>query len=425
MMTSTGDPGGRRRGRFGLPPRWLRTLLLSSLLALPASLSPKVLAPRAIADEAAGGSECESGAVVEGYLQVRWTAWEQVENGLRQPVTWEDAADVSSGFSLHRVRLSGAWRRGALHARISIRLENSPVTLSDAYGHLPLGGQRAVLYLGQMKIPATYEIGTSSRGLDLLSRSELSGRLADLALCRSPALSSPRFNGARAYLRDAGVGLKGMLEMGALGGLDYFLMVGNGLGANRFIGGDEKRQEIYANEVGAYFYGLRLELQPSRYEDGLRIGGHYSYNHHPNLLLDDKRTVLDLERRSFSADVRLTVLERLRLTAMYGGGVVADDFDHDGKDDYRYSGWELKAILRIRAGFEAGLRVDTFFDEYYENGREARLLSITAGVNWRPNPHLRLQANYKHKDLDSEVNPELDDDSVIVQVMLPGWGPDE
>lgn len=361
---------------------------------------------------------------VGGYVQPRWTAWEQVENGLRQPVTWDDAADVASGFSLHRARVEADWRRGDLGAHIGVRLEASPVSLSDAYAFLPVWGDRAILYLGQMKIPGTYEIQTSSRELDFLSRSQLSAQLADLALSRSPALSSPRFNGARAFLRDAGVGLKGRVKPLGLPAR-YFLMIGNGLGANRFIGGDEAKQELYANEVGAYFYALRLEVTPwggsetpGEVTNALRLGGHASYNHHPNLLLDDKRTVLDLERRSFSADASLTLLERVRLTVLYGGGVVDDDFDHDGKDDYRYRGWELKAMVKLGSGLEAGVRVDEFTDEYYDNGIEDRRRSITGGLAWRPLPGMRLQLDYKHNTLDSDVDPDLDDDSVILQATV-------
>lgn len=396
--------------RFG----WLLIAALSCAGAVSADSADSVAG--AIARDAA-----HLFVVADAYLQVWWIPWEQAENGLRQPITGDEAADVASGFGIHRARVGVSFERSGLSARVSLRLEGSPVALSDAYLRLPVWGDRAILQIGQAKVPSTYEIATSSRRLDFLSRGRLSSEIVDLALVRSPSLSSPRFNGARARLRDLGAGLTG-----DLGSASYHFMVGNGLGANQYVGASEQKQEIYANEIGAHFYAARIEghllrrddTGDDRYADRVDLGGHLSVNHHPNLVLDDKRTVLDVKRRSWSTDATVALLARLRLTGLFGGGVVGDDFDHDDKDDYRYRGWELKAVLKALDRLEVGLRLDEFTEEYYENGSENRHRSLACGLTWYPRESVRIQANYKHNTLKSDVNLDLDDDSLMLQIQV-------
>jgi hypothetical protein len=406
----------------------LRTDLCAGLiLALAAGLfagrSPAAHAqngpdPRPVAGERAATTTLE----LSGYAQLWWTIWEQVENQLRQPHSRDPAADIVSGLSIRRARLAASFEHGALRGRLSLRLEGSPVALSDAYVVLPLAGSRAEFWAGQMKVPSTYEVNASSANLDFVTRSQLSDEIADLSLCTSPALSSPRFNGAKTFQRDLGLALKGRIS-----GCSYFAMVGNGLGANRFVGGAERKQEVYANPPGAHLYALRIVYRlpgassargASRWQPDLALGGHVSWNHHPNIVLDDERTVLDLERHSWSLNLRGRVLQRLHATALYGAGVVGDDFDGDGRDDYRYAGWEMKVIAELIAErLFLGLRVDRFTDERYENGYEEHSTAFTFGATVIPRTRTRLQLNYKHKVLDA-AQPDPADDALLLMAQV-------
>jgi hypothetical protein len=357
---------------------------------------------------------------VDGSLSVWWTLHEQVANGLRQPQSGDKAVEEASGFNLYRARLGGWFRRGELAGRVTIRFEGSPPGLLDAHLAWPIRGERLRIVAGQMKIPATYEVALSEQDLDFVTRSRFSTLVADFSLVRSPALSSPRFNGARTYLRDLGLAARG-----AWLGVDYFLMVGNGLGANRFVGGREEKEEIFANRVGAYFYGVRLSapLLDRERSDAppldLIVGGHVCWNRHPDILLDDERTVLDLRRRSWSLDGRARLGERLRLTAMVGAGVVDDDFDHDGRTDYAYRGFELKSTASLLADrLRAGARYDLFVDESYENGAEERQHAYTFGLEWVAISDVRLLLNYKRKTLDSETAPDLADDVLTLALIV-------
>jgi hypothetical protein len=347
-----------------------------------------------------------SGVELHGYAQLWWTIREGAENGLRQPVTQDAAADVASGFLLRRARLAGDFRTAGLTGCLSLRLEGSPPALLDAYAVLPLSGAAAALWAGQMKIPATYEVETPDEALDLTTRSRLADLLPDYALSRSPSLAS-RLTGIRAYQRDLGVGLKG-----TLGRFRYFAMVGNGLGANHYIGGPTSRQEVFANSFGAYFYAARVAC---RLSPVLGVGGHASWNDHPNAVLDDKRTVLDIRRSSWSVDLHASPTGRLQFTAMYGAGQVDDDIDNDGRVDYRYRGWEAKLIAEVLADrLRVGLRYDAFAEESYESGVEGTLHAVTAGLTWTPRAGLRLQADYQRNILAGGADPDLDDDLLVV-----------
>jgi hypothetical protein len=343
---------------------------------------------------------------LHGYAQLWWTVYEGAENGLLQPVTHDRAADHASGFLLRRVRLSGDFRAGPVRGRVALRLEGSPAALLDAYAVLPLRGEAVGLWAGQMKIPSTYEVETPSEALDFATLGHFSEVAADYALSRSPALAS-RLTGVRSYDRDLGVGLKG-----ALAPLRYFVMVGNGLGANQFIGGPSTRQAIYANAFGAYFYGTRVAC---RVTPAIELGGHASWNDHPNAVLDDKRTVLDIRRASWSGDLHVAPSRRVELAGMIGGGRVDDDIDSDGRTDYRTRGWEVKALVWILPErLRAGLRYDGFAEEGYESGAEDILHSGTAGLSWFPRAGLRLQVEYRRNILDSDANPDLDDDLFLI-----------
>jgi len=383
--------------------------------------SPETPAPPAADEQSTPSRTIFEGDAVRlglgGQLQLWWTVHEQNENGLLQPLSSDEAAQEASGFSIRRARLWTDLETEHLRARLSLRLEGSPPGLLDAYLAVPLYQQYIELWGGQMKIPSTYEVGLPSADLDFVTRSLLSQRATDLALSQSPSLSSPRFNGVRTYLRDVGVGLKGRV----LGGR-YFLMVGNGFGANQFIGGSEFKQEIYSNSFGAYFYAGRLgyEILP-RAEDGsgdpvaLELGGHFSWNEHPDVVLDDERTVLDVRRRSWSGDLRLWLGKLVKLTGLFGGGAVLDDLDNDDKDDYAYRGWEGALVLSPLPGtLDFAHRYEGFAHERYENGAVDTLHVWTLGASWTPLTELKLQLNYKWKMLDSDREPERDDNALLL-----------
>lgn len=100
---------------------------------------------------------------------------------------------------------------------------------------------------------------------------------------------------------------------------------------------------------------------------------------------------------------------------MYGAGRVEDDIDNDGRTDYRYWGAEAKLVAWILPErLRAGLRYDALVEESYENGAEDILHTGTAGVSWFPRTGLRLQAEYQRNVLDSDTNPELDDDLFLL-----------
>lgn len=358
---------------------------------------------------------------VTGYLQLWWLVAEEAENEKTQPVTGDEAAEVASGFSMREARLAAEIEAKQLKGKLEIGLEGSPKLL-DCYGVWEAVGKKLEVWAGQMKIPSTYEVETSSTELDFASRSRFSEEVCNWSLSRSPSMLSS-FSGVKTYMRDAGVGLKG-----EIGGGKYFLMAGNGLGANLFIGAAENKQSVYTNPFGAYFVGARLSynltsLLTNDWEKSriplVEIGGHYCTNRHDNVLLGDTTTVIDINRRSWSVDLRITVMERVRLTAMMGEGLVLDDFDNDGKIDYRYGGWELKAVaIIISDRLEAGFRFDAYREEFSESGSVDESDSYTLGLTYTPSQHVRLQANYKWKTLSSETNPEIDDNVFLIALQL-------
>ena len=366
-------------------------------------------------------SEEDPKVKVTGYLQLWWLVAEEAENEKTQPITGDEAAEIASGFSVRRARLAAEIKAKQLKGKLEIGLEGSPKLL-DCYMVWEAVDRKLEVWAGQMKIPGTYEVETSSTELDFTSRGRFSEDVCDWSLRRSPSMLSS-FTGVKTYMRDAGIGLKGKI-----GGGGYFLMAGNGLGANLFIGAAENKQSVYTNSFGAYLFGARLSynltsLLANDSEKScipvVEIGGHYCTNRHNNILLGDTTTVIDINRRSWSADLRIDVMKRVKLTAMIGEGLVLDDFDNDGKIDYRYGGWELKAVADIIPDrLEAGFRFDTYSEEVSESGSVDELDSYTLGVTYTPGPDVRLQVNYKWKVLSSETNPEIDDNVFLAALQL-------
>jgi hypothetical protein len=104
---------------------------------------------------------------------------------------------------------------------------------------------------------------------------------------------------------------------------------------------------------------------------------------------------------------------------MYGQVVVDDDFDDDGERDYQFDGWEIKAVAAVKPRvLEFGFRYDEFTDEYYGNGAEDNYRTYTLGVNYLTPRDIRLQLNYKYKRLESDVDLDLDENSLIFAAQL-------
>lgn len=355
---------------------------------------------------------------IGGYIQM-WYIYEQVENGKRQDVTNDRAVQEASGFSINRARISLEGESPRINGRVELRLEGGSVGLLDAYAFFNVFQKMIQIGLGQMKIPSTYEVGISDSALDFATRSYFSSVTANWALSRSTSSVSP-FYYVQTYQRDMGLALKGEIY-----GFSYFFMAGNGLGANLFVGGDENKQYAYSNGFGAYFYGARAsfdlinplgkKLIGSWPLTSFCIGGHYSRNRHPNFLFNDTKTVLDIKRESWSADVRIILFGRIRMTGMYGRGIIRDDFDNDNEPDYRYRGLEIKGIVEIiKNTLEAGFRYDTYTNKNSIFGAEETIKNYTAGITFTYQPHIKFQINYKWKRLDSTLNPDTDDDILTI-----------
>jgi hypothetical protein len=378
-------------------------LLIAALLALLAAAALQAQVP----------------VKLDGYLQF-WYLYEQAENGKLQPTTGDPGAQAASGFSLNRARLQTSLDLGAFKAVLQFRLEGGSVGLLDAYGSWQPFGPALELRAGQMKIPSAWEVAVGDEALDFATRSRFASEVPNWSLSKSSSSTHP-FYLLQTSARDLGAGLRGYWR-----GLRYFLMIGNGLGANNYVGAEENRQFVVANDFGAYFYGARLSydlayelrqrIRPTAFY--LELGGHASYNHHPNLIYNDNQ-VYDLERWSWSIDARLGLFERLRLTGMYGSGRVEDDFDADGQPDYTYSGWEAAAVVRVIPRFlEAGLRWDSYSWSRAVTGGWSTAGTLTAGLTWTPDPRLRLQFNYKKKILVSELDPDTDNDLAVLALQL-------
>lgn len=342
---------------------------------------------------------------IQGELDFWFTLYEENENGILQSSTQDPAVDEVSGFNIKRGRLNFLFDEPDknLGGKFQIRLEEK-VDILDFYIHW-YPKETFQLYLGQMKVPSTYEAMLANSDLDFISRSTLAGLLTDWSLSRTSYYSS--FYGNKSVYRDAGIGAKGSYKNeNGHEYFKYFFMIGNGLGHSLYIGGNESKEFIFANEFGDYFYGLRLDCMPS---ENLAFGGHYTINNHNDTLFNDKKSVFDLKRNSHSIDVRYDVPD-FRLAFMYGGGVIDDDFFHTGETNLDYSGWEAKLVVPLNDTLEAGLRYDNY--SYMAHGAEnaTNQNNITLGLNYQIEKNMRLQLNYLMKDTDDNLTPDLNDD---------------
>jgi len=355
---------------------------------------------------------------IEGNASFLWLIHEQNENGVRQPGSGDPSAEEASGFSFRQGRLGFYFISDEydLEALLRFKLEEQTGVIDFHGAWKP--AREFELYVGQMKIPSTAEVGTRDHLLDFVARTSFGRNVGDYSMARTPYISP--FLGTNANNRDLGVAVKGDFGDGAVSWLRYFIMVGNGLGGNRYVGGKDKTEFVYANNFGDYFYGARLASEPA---DWLRVGGHYSLNRHEGAIYQDKKSVVDLDRESWSADLRLLLPWGMSVEGFYGEGNI-DDYWTSQEYVYDYSGygvWVVQAIFDGR--LELAARYDCFITEFDQNEDETEQNNWTFGVNWRPNPYLRTQLNYVWKDTVNESVDDLDDDILYlnVQFMFDAW----
>ncbi len=341
------------------------------------------------------------------------TIYEEVENGLVQPGSGDAAADHASGFNfkLGRIALTFESPDRKIEALVRLRLEERTDVISfwGAYHAAPWLGA----YIGQMKIPSTAEVLAPDHLIDFLSRTTFGRNVGDFSLSRTPYISS--IMSAKSYDRDLGIALKGRFPLGEIPFARYFIMVSNGIGANRYIGGDTSEEFIYTNSFGDFYYGARLEIAPSPI---IALGTHLSMNKHDNMTLGDRGPVYDIDRRVWTADSRIELPTGLRLEGFYGVGSM-DDFLESQNYRFDYSGWGIWAVQPLLDGmFELCFRYDTFTHEYNNDGNDTSQNDLTAGINYRPSEYLRLQLNYAFKQTMNEYEEDLSDNILYLNAQF-------
>jgi hypothetical protein len=362
-----------------------------------------------------------------GYAQVWLTLYQQMEEAdeLYQSLSRDPAATSTSGLSINRARLGLRVKLidGWLRFFGQLKLERDP-SLLDAVFSLHVADWLEI-GVGQRKIPSTYENLTYTWLLDFIERTTFSTSVADFSLSRTTYASS-LFYGVRSNLRDLGLSVLGRLPLGPLE-LSYFGMLGNGLGANLFIGGGTHKEFIITN-AGDFFYGGRLELG---LPEVVTLGGHVNYNHHDNIVFNSGRVVYDLDRLSASGDLQLVVPGTgLRACGLAGWGRIDDDFDDDGRTDLVYRGgegrvvWQLNPLLQRlwwtdfleRHLFEIGARYDNFSSEWNGSGSVVRQHTWTFGFTYRYDPYIRAQLNVLIRQTDDPDLPDLDDNVLLLSL---------
>jgi len=203
--------------------------------------------------------------------------------------------------------------------------------------------------------------------------------------------------------------------------------MGNGLGANLFIGGGTEREFIITNP-GDFFYGARLELS---LPEVIVLGGHVNANRHDNMVFNSGRVVYDLNRLSASADLRVTIPgSGIRLGGLYGWGEIDDDFDNDGRTDLVYQGgevrlvWQLNPLLqRIswsgffeRHRFGLGARYDGFSSIWNGSGAAVRQHTFTLGATYSFDAYLKVQLEWALHRTEDPDQRDLGDDALILAV---------
>jgi hypothetical protein len=367
---------------------------------------------------------------ISGYFQAWFTLVEQMEDaqGLFQHITNDPAADFTSGYRLARLRMKLDYT--FLHDKVGIsgllKLEGDPGMLDVNARWMPW--KWLTVQIGQMRIPSTAENLRSDRDLPFVLRTDLSDALADFALSRTNYPSS-LMHGNRSYRRDFGLAVKGRYK-GRHFAARAFLMMGNGLGANLFISGDTARGFLITNKA-QFFWGARVEIEP--WPQHLVLGGHASYNRHDNVVFNSGRAVLDIDRLSGSADLELRFKRLgLRLGGLGGYGEINEDFNVDGRTDFRYWGgsgyllWNLQPMLRRATGGRFGIhhhivlafRYERYASNWDENPEWTLQTTYTAGVTYRYQNHVKLQLNAVLRRTDRPFQPDLNDDLYVLSLQF-------
>lgn len=387
-----------------------RTFLLAVLVALPSQATAYGL---------------NEDVDLWAYLQVWATMWQEAEAvaGYSQPITGDEATDTTTGFALGRLRIGSDARvlDGLIGLHLHVKLEGSVQAL-DAFVDITPGSWLSVR-IGQYRVPSTWENMVENRQLDFPLRSLVSRAVADYALSRAH-YSASQLGGNRSYRRDLGVGLEGEIEAGPVP-LRYWLMIGNGLGANRWIG-SEGRQFAVTN-APQFFYGTRLEVEP--YRDWITLGGHFTHNRHDDMALGGSRVAIDIDRRSWSGNVRLAAPPiGSRIDVMYAGGVIAEDYYGDEKDDLRYSGCAGQLVIGLSTALrnlfdvawpeahdlELGSRYALYSYEVDESEHPTDQTDISVGVTYLFRDVIGVHLDYTRQRTDDPTEADLDDDFVML-----------
>ena len=350
---------------------------------------------------------------IEANTSFWWTMHEQVENGLLQEGSKDAAADEASGFNFKQGRTALVFESpdGKIEALLRVRLEER-TDIIDFWG-----AYRASPWLrisiGQMKIPSTAEVLTRDHKLDFISRTTFGKYVGDYSLSRTPYISS--IMAVKSYNRDLGIALKGKCPLGKTSSLSYFLMVSNGIGANKYIGGRESSEFLYTNTFGDFYYGLRLEMKPVSW---ITLGSHASLNKHENIALGDRGPVYDTDRTVWTADVNAHLPWGQKIYAFYGDGDMADFIEaQEYRFDFKGWGfWTLKLIYCKK--IEVGLRYDSFTTEFNKDGNETTQSHWTLGINYSLDKYLRLQLNYTDKETKNDFEPDIADNILFLNVQF-------
>jgi hypothetical protein len=382
--------------RSGIPTLSLAAVLAAALMACPL---------RAAAESPRIG--------IEANTSFWWVIAEEVENGLLQAGSLDAAADRASGFNFKQGRLAFSFEspNGKIGAFLRLRLEERTDVI-DFWG-----SYRVVTWLtlsiGQMKIPSTSEVLTPDHMLDFITRTIFGQNLGDYALCRTPYISSVM--AVKSYDRDLGIALRGGYPAGDVPLFGYFLMVSNGIGANKYIGGGESEEFLYTNRFGDFYYGLRVEGNPVPW---MTFGAHASRNRHDDAALGARGPVYDIDRTVWTADAEARLPWGQRIDGFYGRGSM-DDFIESQRYRFDYSGWGVWSIQPLFENrLELCLRYDVFKTEFNDDGDETSQENWTVGLSYSPEHHLRLQMNYVHKETVNEFEPDLDDDILFLNVQF-------
>lgn len=374
---------------------FLNKTLIAALLIM-------VLVPFSASAEDEGSSPTLD---IEATASFWWTIYEQVQNGLTQQGSGDSADDYASGFAFRHGRIAFIFGspKGDLQLLLRLRLEERTDIVDFYGGWLPSPLFR--LYIGQMKIPSTAEVLTAYNDLDFASRSTFGRKVGDYSMTRTPYISSVM--AAKSYDRDLGLAIKGSWPPDRHWETRWFLMAGNGMGANRYIGGRENEEFLYTNSMGDMYFGGRLEISPIQW---MTAGMHASSNKHDDISLGDRGPVMDIDRKAWSADIAVGHPHAPRMYGFYGTGEMEDYFDAQ-QYLYDYSGWGLQGVWPFLDGrLELALRFDRFASESGRDGTEMVQDDWTAGINWSPLENLRIQLNYVTKDATSEFESDIDDD---------------